>query len=82
MFTLLGTTYITALMNLSLTTLQIPSVRKSGKIIPIRKPNKPADHSTSFRPTPLLSPIANFIEALLLPSLRQILKAAPHNQSF
>ena len=42
--------YITRLMNLSMSTLSIPSLWKIGRIIPILEPNKSSDHSKSYRP--------------------------------
>ena len=42
--------YITRVKNLSVSTLSKPSLWKIGRIIPILKPNKSPDQSTSYRP--------------------------------
>lgn len=52
-----GIKYITGMLNMSISSLKIPNVWKLGRIIPLLKPSKPIDQSTSYRPISLLSPI-------------------------
>ena len=67
----LGVRYLTDLFNISAKTSQIPAIWKTSTIIPLLKPNKPADTSTSYRPVSLLCPSIKIFERLLLPTLTQ-----------
>ena len=64
--------YITRLMTLSMSTLSIPSLWKRGRIIPILKPNKSPDQSTSYRPISLA--ISKIMEKLVLGTLTEHLR--------
>ena len=57
-------------MNLLMSTLST-SLWKIGLIIPILKPNKSPDQSTSYRPISLLSPLAKLMEKLVLWTLTE-----------
>ena len=67
----LGTEFLTNIFNLSLSTSTIPSIWKTSTIIPLLKPKKPADESTSYRPVSLLCPGIKVLERLILPSLTE-----------
>ena len=77
-----GSAYITRLMNLSMSTLSIPSLWKIGRIIPILKPNKSPDQSTYYRPISLLSPLAKLMEKRVLGTLTEHLQLAEHQHGF
>ena len=62
-----GMVFLTHLINLSLSTCVIAQNWKVGKIIPLLKPVKDPEHSKSYRPYALLSPVAKITERLLLP---------------
>jgi hypothetical protein len=60
-----GLTYLTNLFNLSIGNADLPVVWKTAHIIPIPKPGKPLNQSSSFRPISLLSPAVKILERLL-----------------
>ena len=62
-------TYLTKMYNIALNNNIIPHTWKLGKIIPIAKPNKNYNESTSYRPISLLSPIAKTLEKIILPHI-------------
>ena len=62
-----GVAYLTKLFNLSLSQANLPVIWKTAHIIPIPKPGKPLNLSTSYRPISLLSPAVKILERLLLP---------------
>ena len=49
-----GISFLTRLLNLSVQNADIPSIWKSAHVLPVLKPNKPADQGKSFRPISLL----------------------------
>ena len=63
--------YLTSLFNLSIKNSQIPDIWKTSTIIPLLKPNKPADDSGSYRPVSLLCPSIKILERLILPTLNE-----------
>ncbi|XP_049318515.1 probable RNA-directed DNA polymerase from transposon X-element isoform X1 [Bactrocera dorsalis] len=77
-----GVKYLTKVLNLSLTTLQIPDVWKVGRVVPLLKPGKPANKGESYRPITLLSPVVKTLEALLLPTFTHHLSLASHQHGF
>jgi uncharacterized protein (UPF0147 family) len=77
-----GIEYLTDLFNLFLVELQIPSIWKVARVIPLLKPGKPAEDGGSYRPTSLLSPVAKLFEALLLEIITAHTKLAPHQHGF
>ena len=66
-----GLQYLTDLFNLSIQTGQIPAIWKTSTIIPLLKPGKPAEESTSYRPVSLLCPSIKILERVLLPTLTE-----------
>ena len=78
----ISSAYITRLMNLSMSTLSIPSLWIIGRFIPILKPNKSPDQSTSYRPIYLLSPLAKLMEKLVLGTHTEHLQLADHQHGF
>jgi hypothetical protein len=60
----------------------IPTIWKLALILPIPKPGKPTDQSTSHRPISLLSPVVKVLVRLLLPSITSSLHAAPSQHGF
>jgi hypothetical protein len=62
-----GISFLTKLSNLSINSANLPAIWKSANIIPIPKPGKPLNLSTSYRPISLLSPVVKILERLLLP---------------
>jgi hypothetical protein len=74
--------YLTALFNLSLAKANIPSIWKKALVIPVVKPGKPAEVSTSYRPISLLCPAAKILERLLLPDITEALKPADCQHDF
>ena len=74
--------YITALLNLSVTTCQIPAIWKSSLIIPIPKPGKDSSVGTSYRPISLPFTAAKVLASLILPTLIKYLQPAPDQHGF
>ena len=64
-----GIKYLTSIYNLSMKTSTIPDIWKTSTIIPLLKPGKPAEESTSYRPVSLLCPAIKILERILLPTL-------------
>ena len=77
-----GYSYLANIFNASLSTCKIPTVWKTGKVIPIAKPGKPVSDSASYRPISLLSPAAKILESLLLPLLAPHLPLKEHQHGF
>ena len=65
-----GIKYLTDIFNLSINTSTIPTIWKSSTIIPLLKPNKPAEDSGSYRPVSLLCPAIKVLERVILPTLK------------
>jgi hypothetical protein len=78
----LGISYLTRLFNLSLAGADIPVVWKRANIIPIPKPGKPVDMSTSYRPISLLSPCVKVLQRLLVPFVTEALPSAPTQDGY
>ena len=66
-----GISYLTEIFNLSTAKSQIPQIWKKSIIIPLLKPTKEADQSTSYRPVSLLCPAVKILERLVLPTLQE-----------
>ena len=77
-----GVSYLTKVLNLSMSTLQIPNVWKVGRVVPLLKPGKPANKGESYRPITLLFPVVKTLEALLLPTFTHHLSLADHQHGF
>ena len=78
----LALNYITELYNEVVQTAIIPPLWKTGRIVPLLKPNKPADEGKSYRPVSLLSPLAKILEGLLLPKILQEVELKEHQHGF
>ncbi len=74
--------FLTNIYNRCLETTTIPSIWKTGRIIPILKPGKPADAGSSYRPISLLSPAAKILESVILPSITTAVDLANHQHGF
>ena len=74
--------YMAFLFNLSVRRSIIPNIWKTGKIIPLLKPGKPADLAKSYRPVSLLSPKIKTLEKTILPHLDKHLLMAYHQHGF
>ena len=60
----------------------IPKTWKTGRIIPLLKPKKPADSSKAYRPISLLSPAAKILEKIILPDLSAAVTLKDHQHGF
>ncbi|MCP3663852.1 MAG: hypothetical protein GY696_15400, partial [Gammaproteobacteria bacterium] len=74
--------YLTDIFNKCLEECKIPNIWKTGKIIPLLKPGKPADKGSSYRPVSLLSPAIKILEALLFPAVTEAVQLADHQHGF
>ena len=77
-----GIKFLTNIYNQCVNTSTIPSLWKTSRIIPLLKPGKPADQSTSQRPISLLSPPAKILESILLPEVTAAINLANHQHGF
>jgi len=77
-----GIMFLTEIYNNSVNTAIIPSLWKTGRIIPLLKPGKKADQGASYRPISLLSPAAKILESVLLPVISESVTLAPHQHGF
>ena len=78
----LGITFLTNIYNCCVNQAIIPTIWKTARIIPLLKPNKPADEGSSHRPISLLSPPAKTLEAIILQPLQDALPLANHQHGF
>ena len=74
--------YLANLFNNVVAQAIIPPKWKVGRIIPILKPNKPADQGASYRPISLLSPLAKLLESVILTPLNAAIPLADHQHGF
>ena len=74
--------YLTNLFNNVVNQAIIPPKWKVGRIIPLLKPNKPADEGASYRPISLLSPLAKLLESVVLVPLSASIPLAAHQHGF
>ncbi len=77
-----GVKFLTSIFNLVMSTAKTPGKWKTGKIITLLKPGKPANKGSSYRPVSILSPPAKILEALLLPYLTDAIELADHQHGF
>ena len=77
-----GIKYLTKIFNLSIRTSITPDIWKNSIIIPLLKPNKPANESDSYRPVSLLCPAIKILERLLLPTLTEKLEVPVFQHGF
>jgi hypothetical protein len=74
--------YLTNLFNLSISNADLPALWKAAVIVPILKPGKPANQSSSYRPISLLCPAAMVLERLLLPLITSALPKSSSQHGF
>jgi len=77
-----GIKLLTNIYNEVINTSIIPSVWKTGRIIPLLKPGKSAGEGPSYRPISLLSPLAKILEAVLLPQINESVTLEDHQHGF
>ena len=77
-----GISFLSNLLTCCVNQSIIPPLWKKARIIPLLKPNKPADEGTSRRPISLLCPPAKILESTLLPDLEEALPLADHQHGF
>ena len=77
-----GIKFSTGIYNNSVNKAIIPSIWKTGRIIPLLKPKKAVDQGPSYRPISLLSPPAKILESILLPEISNSINYAPHQHGF
>ena len=77
-----GHDFLANLFNTTINTSIIPSIWKTGKIIPLLKPGKPIDEGKSYRPISLLCPAAKILEKLILPEVSAAVKLQDHQHGF
>ena len=73
---------LTETFNASLRQSKIPQIWKTSIVIPLLKPGKPAEESSSYRPVSLLCPAVKVLEKCLLPILQEHLRSATHQHGF
>ena len=78
----IGILFLTNLYNNILLQSIVPPMWKVGRIIPLLKPNKPADQGSSFRPISLLAPAAKILERLILVPIQESINFADHQHGF
>ena len=69
---------LTLLATRCMQTGYIPSALKLAELIPLLKPGKKADDTTSFRPVALCSCVCKYLEVMMLGRLRPILEGKLH----
>ena len=77
-----GILFLTKLINLVVNTAIVPTNWKTGRIITLLKPNKPADQSSSYRQITLLPPSAKIMESAVLPDLVEAAPLKTHQHGF
>ena len=77
-----GLKFLTNIYNNSISQAIIPTLWKTGRIIPLLKPGKSASEGKSYRPISLLSPAAKILESLLLPTISDSIQFAQHQHGF
>ena len=77
-----GIAYLTNIYNCSVKYSLVPANWKTGRIIPLLKPGKPADQGKSYRPISLLSPPAKILESILLPYITEAINFKDHQHGF
>ena len=78
----LASEHLTTLYNDSLKSYLLPSIWKTSLVILIPKHGKDSSQGTSYRPISLLCPAAKVLEALLLPSMNELLSPAKDQHGF
>ena len=78
----LGLTFLTSMYTAALNKNIIPHMGKLANIIPIPKPNKDTNMSTSYRPISLLSVVAKTLEKCLLPYITANITQTPTQHGY
>ena len=68
-----GLEYLTKTYNICMNSLEMPTMWKLGKTIPVPKPGQSLHEASSYRPITLLSPVVTVLEALVLSFLKNSL---------
>ncbi|KAG8339342.1 hypothetical protein TRVL_09829 [Trypanosoma vivax] len=71
---------ILRLFNYSLRTGHVPAKWRHGIIVPLLKPNKPANSMASFRPATLTSTLCKLMERVAPRRVRDCIEDKPHPQ--
>jgi hypothetical protein len=74
--------YLTNIFNISINQNIIPQIWKLSKIIPILKPSKDPNDSSSYRPISLLSPLIKTLEKVLLTFISNEIPNIEHQHGF
>ena len=74
--------YLTCLFNLSVQKAEMPAIWKKALILPVAKPGKDPNFSTSYRPISLLCPASKLLERVCLPLITASLIPAPTQHGF
>ena len=74
--------FLTNIYNHTVNQATVPKLWKTGRIIPLLKPQKPADKGKSYRPISLLSPAAKILEKIILPDLSAAIPLRNHQHGF
>jgi hypothetical protein len=77
-----GIAYLAGLFNLSIRDAVVPAIWVKALVLPVLKPGKPPDVSSSYRPISLISPVVKILERLLLPSLSAAFVMSPTQHVF
>jgi hypothetical protein len=77
-----GIVFLTYIFNACLRLEHVPFCFKTAQIIMIKKPDKPANEVTSYRPISLLSAISKLFEKLLLKRLKPLVDLPEHQFGF
>ena len=78
----LGLAFLTSMFKTALNKNIIPHTWKLANIVPILKPNKDTDKSTSYMPISLLSVIAKTLEKSLLPYITENISNTPMQHGY
>lgn len=74
--------YLTTVFNNTVNKASIPTMWKTGRIVPLLKPGKPPESGKSYRPISLLSPAAKILEKIILPDLNHAIPLKDHQHGF
>ena len=74
--------YLTSIFNRSMADGEIPQRWKNSIVVPLLKPGKTPDESSSYRPVSLLCPAIKILEKLFLPTLQENLPIPSFQHGF
>ena len=78
----IGLRYLCHIYNLSYRNAEIPSIWKQAIIIPLQKPGKPKNQSTSYRPISLLCPASKVLERLIYAKIAPFIDLSDSQHGF